>query len=70
MRWRPSSTRWRIRARSKAIGEWVNNATAAAIANAVAIAVGCQLFKLPTTAERVYVTLHQVEKSEAAELDQ
>jgi xanthine dehydrogenase molybdenum-binding subunit len=44
---------------AKAIGELANNATAAAIANAVADAVGCQLFDLPITAERVYAALHQ-----------
>jgi len=44
---------------AKAIGELANNATAAAIANAVADAVGCQLFELPITAERVYAALHQ-----------
>jgi CO/xanthine dehydrogenase Mo-binding subunit len=44
---------------AKAIGELANNATAAAIANAVAAAVGCQLFELPITAERVYAALHQ-----------
>ncbi len=41
----------------KAIGEPANNATAAAIANAVADATGCQLFELPITAERVYKAL-------------
>jgi CO/xanthine dehydrogenase Mo-binding subunit len=46
---------------AKAIGELANNATAAAIANAVADAVGCRLFELPITAERVYTALHQVE---------
>jgi CO/xanthine dehydrogenase Mo-binding subunit len=46
---------------AKAIGELANNATAAAIANAVADAVGCQLFELPITAERVYTALHQVD---------
>jgi CO/xanthine dehydrogenase Mo-binding subunit len=45
---------------AKAIGEWANNATAAAIANAVADAVGCQRFELPMTAESVYAALHQV----------
>jgi CO/xanthine dehydrogenase Mo-binding subunit len=45
---------------AKAIGELANNATAAAIANAVADAVGCHLFELPITAERVYAALHQV----------
>ena len=43
---------------SKAIGELANNATAAAIANAVADATGCQLFELPITSERVYRVLH------------
>ena len=42
---------------SKAIGELANNATAAAIANAVADAIGCRLFELPITAERVYKAL-------------
>ena len=45
--------------RAKAIGELANNATAAAIANAVADAVGCQVFELPITAERVYEALKQ-----------
>lgn len=43
---------------ARAIGELANNATAAAIANAVADAVGCRLFELPITAERVYTALH------------
>jgi CO/xanthine dehydrogenase Mo-binding subunit len=51
---------------AKAIGELANNATAAAIANAVADAVGCQLFELPITAERVYAALHQVERPAAS----
>ena len=51
---------------AKAIGEWANNATAAAIANAVADAVGCQLFELPITAERVYAALHQVERPDTS----
>lgn len=42
---------------AKAIGELANNATAAAIANAVADATGCRLFELPITAERVYTAL-------------
>ena len=37
---------------AKAIGELANNATAAAIANAVADAIGVRLFELPVTAER------------------
>ncbi|HEX5140901.1 MAG TPA: xanthine dehydrogenase family protein molybdopterin-binding subunit [Dehalococcoidia bacterium] len=43
---------------AKAIGELANNATAAAIANAVADASGARLFELPVTAERVYEALH------------
>ncbi len=42
---------------AKAIGELANNATAAAIANAVADASGARLFELPVTAERVYRAL-------------
>jgi putative selenate reductase molybdopterin-binding subunit len=42
---------------AKAIGELANNATAAAIANAVADASGVRLFELPVTAERVYQRL-------------
>ncbi len=47
----------------KAIAENPNVPTAAAIANAVADAVGARLFDLPITAEKVYRALH--EKSEA-----
>lgn len=43
---------------SKAIGELSNNSPPAAIANAVADAVGARLFELPITAERVYRALH------------
>jgi CO/xanthine dehydrogenase Mo-binding subunit len=39
---------------AKAIGEFANNSPPAAIANAVADAVGARLFELPITAERVY----------------
>ena len=42
---------------AKAIGELANNATAAAIANAVADAVDCRIFELPITADRVYEKL-------------
>jgi CO/xanthine dehydrogenase Mo-binding subunit len=45
---------------AKAIGELANNATAAAIANAVADASGARLFELPVTAERVYRALRGV----------
>ena len=41
-----------------------NNATAAAIANAVADAAGCRLFELPITAERVYAALKSGRKSQ------
>jgi CO/xanthine dehydrogenase Mo-binding subunit len=44
---------------AKAIGELANNATAAAIANAVSDAVGCQLFELPITAVRVYKAMQE-----------
>jgi CO/xanthine dehydrogenase Mo-binding subunit len=42
---------------AKAIGEFSNNSPPAAIANAVADAVGVRLFDLPITAERVYQAL-------------
>jgi CO/xanthine dehydrogenase Mo-binding subunit len=42
---------------AKAIGEFANNPPPAAIANAVADAVGVRLFELPITAERVYEAL-------------
>jgi len=48
---------------AKAIGELANNATAAAIANAVADATGCRLFELPITAERVYTALRAGRKN-------
>ena len=38
----------------KAIGEFANNSPPAAIANAVADAVGVRLFELPITAEKIY----------------
>jgi carbon-monoxide dehydrogenase large subunit len=39
---------------AKAIGEFANNSPPAAIANAVADAVGVRLFDLPLTAEKIY----------------
>ncbi|HWO40756.1 MAG TPA: molybdopterin cofactor-binding domain-containing protein, partial [Candidatus Eisenbacteria bacterium] len=39
---------------AKPIGEFANNAPPAAIANAVAAAVGARIFDLPITAEKVY----------------
>jgi len=44
---------------SKPIGEFANNAPPAAIANAVADAVGVRLFELPIKAESVYRALKQ-----------
>jgi CO/xanthine dehydrogenase Mo-binding subunit len=44
---------------AKAIGELANANPAAAIANAVADAVGARMFELPLTAERVLRTLEQ-----------
>jgi len=41
----------------KAIGEFANNSPPAAVANAVADAVGVRLFELPVTAERIYHAL-------------
>ncbi len=43
----------------KAIGEFANANPPAAIANAVADAVGARLFALPITAERVLQALEQ-----------
>ncbi len=45
----------------KAIAEIPNAPTAAAIANAVADAVGIRLFELPLTAEKVYKSMKQVQ---------
>jgi carbon-monoxide dehydrogenase large subunit len=42
---------------SKPIGEFANNGPPAAIANAVADAVGVRLFHLPVTAEKIYQAL-------------
>ena len=42
---------------AKAIGEFANNSPPAAIANAVADAVGVRLFELPITAEKIYHAL-------------
>jgi CO/xanthine dehydrogenase Mo-binding subunit len=42
---------------AKAIGEFANNSPPAAIANAVADAVGARVFELPITAEKVYQAL-------------
>jgi CO/xanthine dehydrogenase Mo-binding subunit len=42
---------------AKPIGEFANNGPPAAIANAIADAVGVRLFELPLTAERIYYLL-------------
>jgi carbon-monoxide dehydrogenase large subunit len=44
---------------SKPIGEFANNAAPAAIANAVADAVGVRLFELPIKAEKIYEALRR-----------
>jgi CO/xanthine dehydrogenase Mo-binding subunit len=44
---------------AKAIGEWSNNAPPAAIANAVANAIGVRVFELPVTSERVYRAMQE-----------
>jgi CO/xanthine dehydrogenase Mo-binding subunit len=44
---------------SKPIGEFANNGPPAAIANAIADAVGVRLFELPVKAEKVYQALKQ-----------
>ncbi len=44
---------------AKAIGEFANNNPPAAIANAVADAVGVRLFEIPVTAEKVYSGLRE-----------
>ena len=44
---------------AKAIGEFANNNPPAAVANAVADAVGVRLFEIPVTAEKVYSGLRE-----------
>ncbi|HEX2386949.1 MAG TPA: hypothetical protein VHL99_10325, partial [Candidatus Binatia bacterium] len=51
----------------KAIAENPNVPTAAAIANAVADAVGVRIFDLPITAERVYLSLRKTAGAEHGE---
>lgn len=52
----------------RAIGEFANNAPPAAIANAVADAVGVRLFEIPVTAEKVYSELQaKVDNSSTSE---
>ncbi|MGH7798095.1 MAG: xanthine dehydrogenase family protein molybdopterin-binding subunit [Candidatus Binatia bacterium] len=47
---------------SKPIGEFANNGPPAAIANAIADAVGVRLFELPLKAEKIYQALKQKEQ--------
>ena len=42
---------------AKPIGEFANNGPPAAIANAIADAVGVRLFELPVRAEKIYLAL-------------
>jgi xanthine dehydrogenase molybdenum-binding subunit len=51
---------------AKAIGEFANNTPPAAIANAVADAVGVRVFDLPITAEKIYHALKTAEKGPSA----
>ena len=44
---------------SKPIGEFANNGPPAAIANAIADAVGVRLFELPVKAEKIYRALRE-----------
>jgi len=44
---------------SKPIGEFANNGPPAAIANAIADAVGVRLFELPVKAEKIYQALQE-----------
>ena len=46
----------------KAIGEFANNSPPAAIANAVADAVGARVFDLPITAEKIYHALKETNR--------
>jgi CO/xanthine dehydrogenase Mo-binding subunit len=48
---------------TKAIGEFANNSPPAAVANAVADALGVRLFELPITAEKIYHALKKCGKS-------
>ncbi|MFQ5858960.1 MAG: xanthine dehydrogenase family protein molybdopterin-binding subunit, partial [Anaerolineae bacterium] len=48
---------------AKAIGEFANNSPPAAIANAVADAVGVRVFELPITAERIHHALKEKNRS-------
>ena len=47
---------------AKAIGEFANNSAPAAVANAVADAVGARVFDLPITAEKIYHALKETNR--------
>lgn len=49
---------------SKPIGEFANNGVAAAVANAVADAVGARVFEMPFTAEKIHRALTEPEKGD------
>ena len=49
---------------TKPIGEFANNCPPAAIANAVADAIGARLFTLPITAEKIYAALAETAANE------
>jgi CO/xanthine dehydrogenase Mo-binding subunit len=51
---------------AKPIGEFANNCPPAAIANAVADAVGVRLFDLPITAAKIYEALEAKSREEKA----
>ncbi|HWP56509.1 MAG TPA: xanthine dehydrogenase family protein molybdopterin-binding subunit [Candidatus Acidoferrales bacterium] len=51
---------------AKAIGEFANNSPPAAIANAVADAVGVRIFELPITSEKIYRALSERKASALA----
>ncbi len=53
---------------AKAIGEFANNSPPAAIANAVADAVGTRLFEMPITAEKIYRALQSTVLSNRSQL--
>ena len=55
---------------SKPIGEFANNGPPAAIANAIADAVGVRLFELPVKAEKIYQALKKNGKIKTQRADQ
>ena len=53
---------------AKPIGEFANNGPPAAIANAIADAVGIRLFELPLTAEKIYYLLKDQSRKHAGQI--